>query len=116
MSPREIVTGVTIDATKHCVIPFGAYVQTHEQRDNSISTRTIGAIALRPTGNAQGSHHFLSLQTGRLINRNHWTELPMPVDIIERVHRLAESNALNHLVFGDRENAEISDDWMGDDI
>ena len=63
MSPREIVTGLMVDAKKHCVVPFGAYVQTHEQHDNSMAPRTIGAIALRPSGNDQGGHYFLSLTT-----------------------------------------------------
>ena len=47
--PRELVTGMMLDAGKHCVIPFGSYAQTHEIHDN---TMTIGAVAIRPTGNA----------------------------------------------------------------
>lgn len=70
INPRELVTGMSIDAKRHCVVPFGAYVQTHEQHDNSMATRTIGAIELRPTGNAQGGHYFFSLMTGRRIIRN----------------------------------------------
>jgi hypothetical protein len=30
--------------------PFGAYAQTHEEHDNTMATRTTGAIALRPMG------------------------------------------------------------------
>ena len=51
--------------------------------------RTIGAIALRPTGNNQGGHYFFSLESGRRINRSKWTSLPMPSDVIKRVHELA---------------------------
>lgn len=109
ISPRELVTGVAIDARKHCNIPFGAYVQTHEQHNNSMSTRTIGAIALRPTGNVQGGHYFFSLQTGRRIVRNRWTEVPMPSDVIERVNTMAENPTMNNLVFGDRENETMPD-------
>jgi len=49
MSPREMITNYH----KHCQLKFGRYVQTHEEQGqgNSLSTRTVGAIALRPTGN-----------------------------------------------------------------
>jgi hypothetical protein len=56
LSPRTIVTGQTVDYTKHCMYAFGEYVQAHEeQHDNTMVPRTVSALALRPTGNAQGS-------------------------------------------------------------
>lgn len=115
ISPRELVSGVAIDANKHCVIPFGAYVQTHEQHDNSMGSRTIGALALRPTGNVQGGHYFYNLQTGRRVVRNRWTEIPMPTDVIERVNRMAERRNTNRLVFGDRENSDVDEVDLEDD-
>jgi hypothetical protein len=63
LSPRAIIFGSHVDYAKHCQLEFGSYVQTHEEHDNSMATRTKGAIALRPTGNAQGGHFFLSLAT-----------------------------------------------------
>lgn len=42
ISPRELVTGVVLDASKHCVLPFGAYVQTHGQHENSMQARMVG--------------------------------------------------------------------------
>jgi Eukaryotic translation initiation factor 3 subunit G len=48
MSPRKIVLRQGIDYHKHCQVEFGLYVQTHEEHDNSMVTRTTGAIALRP--------------------------------------------------------------------
>eukprot|EP00978_Attheya_sp_CCMP212_P032304 scaffold125490_cov35-Attheya_sp.AAC.1 len=75
----------------------------HEEHDNSMATRTTGAIALRPTGNAQGGHYFFSLSSGRRINRNRWTPLPMPADVIDRIHALARrSGASLGLRFTDR--------------
>ena len=32
MSPREIVSGVAVNAVCHCMLPFGTYVQTHGAR------------------------------------------------------------------------------------
>lgn len=109
MSPREIITGVPIDADKHCVIPFGAYAQTHEQHDKNMESRTIGAIALRPTGNAQEGHFFYNLQTGKHISRNRWTELPMPTEVVRRIHQMAKSPNTNTLTFGNRNNGEDDD-------
>ena len=75
-------------------------VQTHEEHDNSMATRTTtGAIALHPTpGNEQGGYYFLNLTTGRVLNRNHWTELPsMPHEVIDRVHAVACRNGGNSM-------------------
>jgi len=89
LSPRLIVTGNHINYVKHCKLEFGEYVQTHEEHNNTMDPRTIGAIALRPTGNAQGSYLFFSLNSGRVITRNKWTALPMPDDVIDRVKAMA---------------------------
>jgi hypothetical protein len=64
LSPWEIVLRQSLDYNQHCQLEFGMYVQTHEQHDNGMGARTTGAIALRPTGNAQGDHYFMSLTTG----------------------------------------------------
>ena len=54
LSPQAIVTGLEVDYEKHCQLEFGTYVQTHEESNNTMTSRTTGAIALRPTGNKQG--------------------------------------------------------------
>ena len=94
-------------------------MQTHEDHNNSMSPCTVGALALRPTGNAQGSFYFMSLSTGRVLNRIRRTALPMPDDVIDRVHRMARCQKVHPgLLFGDRnmnptyeeEDEELSDD------
>ena len=89
LSPRTIVTGLTIDFTKHCMLEFGEYVHTHEDGDNSMESRTLECLALRPTGNRQGSYYFLNIHTGRIITRRRWTALPMPKRIQDLVRRSA---------------------------
>jgi len=54
ISPRTPITGLAIDFHQHCKIVLRKYVQVHEERDNSLKSRTSGAIALWPTGNQQG--------------------------------------------------------------
>ena len=50
----------------------------------------------------------MSLTTGRKLNRNRWTELPMPQDVIDCVHVLARrSRANRNVTFADREGNSI---------
>ena len=91
LSPRVLVIGKPIDYTKHCRIEFGSYAQVHEEHDNSMVSRTTGAISLGPTGNSQGSYFFLSLVSGRSINRGRWSELPITEDVIRRVNAIGTS-------------------------
>jgi hypothetical protein len=115
VSPRTIVTGQSIDYAKHCRLEFGSYVQTHEQHDNSMAPRTTGAVALRPTGNAQGGYYFMSLTTGRRISRNQWTALPMPQDVINRIVELGEQQYADAgIEFLDRDRRDIGD--LGDNL
>jgi len=72
--------------------------------------RMSGAIALRPSGNEQGGHYFLSLHTGKRILRNNWTILPMPNDVVEAVHRqAAASKQAGGITFTDRNGNIIAD-------
>ena len=116
MSPRTLLTGLTMNYNRHCRLEFGEYVQTHEEHDNSLNPRTIGALALRPTGNVQGGYFFFSLTTGKVINRMRWTTIPMPKEVIERVERMARQEyAGTTLLFEDRDHNEILDLDQDDD-
>jgi hypothetical protein len=92
INPRELITGVKISYNKHIRAEFGEYVQVHEEHNNTMNTRTTGAIATKPTGNSQGGHWFYSLTTGRMLDRRQWTPLPMPADVIDRIHVLAKAS------------------------
>ena len=54
-----------------------------------MNPQMVGALALRPTGNVQGSFYFMSISTGRVLNRLHATPLPMPDKVDVRILRLA---------------------------
>jgi hypothetical protein len=110
MSPRAIISGQAVDFNRHCKYEFGQYVQTHEQHDNSMVPRTIGALATRPTGNTQGNYYFISLSTGQIINRSHATPLPMPDDVIQRVNAMARHQLAGPgLIFMDRDQIPDGD-------
>ena len=67
--PAEIILNRAMDFNTYGKLEFGDYVQTHEEHDNSMGTRTVGTIATRTTGNVQGGYYFISLATGRHITR-----------------------------------------------
>jgi hypothetical protein len=92
MPPREMFLGRKLDVTKECRLPFGAYVQTHDDNlvTNTMAPRTTGAISLGPTGSIQGSYRFLSLTTWRVITRRNWSRLPMPNEVIDRLNQRAD--------------------------
>lgn len=71
LSPLTIMTGKPRLDYNDPKIEFGACAQVFEdnKRTNTLKTRTTGAIALTPTGNAQGGYYFFSLTTGRKISR-----------------------------------------------
>jgi hypothetical protein len=81
-----------LDYSKHCKLPFGAYVEMHEENNptNNMKERTRAAICLGPTTNFQGSYKFLCLKTGRRITSKQFKELPMPASVIKAVKALAE--------------------------
>lgn len=91
MSPATIVTGVGTPNYQCMRIEFGTYAQVFEDNDpsNTLRARSLGAIALTPTGNAQGDFYFLSLATGNKLSRHAWTPLPMTDTAIARVEAIA---------------------------
>ena len=81
-----------------------------------MTARTTGAIAMRPTGNLQGTYYFFSLTTGRLLTRSRWTELPMPSEVIQRVHVMARRNPCGLEVLDrDHDPIIVDDDLHLDD-
>jgi hypothetical protein len=109
-SPRYIMTGQHIYASKHATIPFGAYVQTHEAHDNDMEQRTMSCICLGPTGNKQGGHHFMSLTSGERVVRHRWTELPMPRDAITRINLIGRKQKMpSTITYSNRHGHELLD-------
>ena len=114
LSPCTILTGQQVDYKSHCHFQFGEYAQTHEEHNNSMNRRTVGALALCPVGNGQGSFYFSSISTGRILNRLHAMALPMPDSIIDKIHRMTWQQKNNPgLIFADH-NLNL-DEYEDDD-
>ena len=110
LSPCTIVAGQKLDFKRHCHFQFREYVQTHKEHDNSMSSRTVGALVLHPTGNAQGGFYFMSLSTGRVLNRLRATALPMPDHVVDQAHHMAWQQKVNPgLLFGNRSMSSLND-------
>ena len=55
-------------------------------------TSRSGAVG--PTGNLQGTHKFLSLDTGKKVKHQGFTVMPMPDSVIKKVERYADNVAM----------------------
>ena len=75
-------------------VPFGSYAIIHAGTDNTLNTRGIPAIALRNSNESTG-HYFMSLATGKRLNSNKWTSVPLPDHAIASVEEMAKSEPKN---------------------
>ena len=91
MGPGTIICGRTYDYNNLCGpgSQYVEYVQTHEKTSHTMKVRTVGALTLQPSGNRQDAFYYLSLESRRHLYRRRCTPLPMPSNIIDRVHALA---------------------------
>ena len=95
-SPRMILHQEPLDYKKHCSIPFGTYVQAHNEPtpSNTQYARTLDCIYLRYVDNMQGGHELLDLHTGRTIKRRTVTPLPMTQNVIDLVQAMAKKDGM----------------------
>ena len=107
-SPRTILLDTTVSQRLHCRLPFGSYAETHDNPSIPNDTRTMRttpALCLGPTGNERGTYRFFSLNTGRILRRYAWTEMPYTPSTVDRVQHMATAdNQPDGLIFGDRQN------------
>ncbi len=74
----------------------------------------LPAICLGPTGNFQGSYHFLNLATRSVIKCRTFDELPAPQSVIDRVTALAaKSGVSSNLIFANRR--QVPFEWSTKD-
>jgi hypothetical protein len=89
-SPRELMMRWRLDYKKHCRVMPGTYCEVHDEPlpTNTMAWRTHEGIALGPTGNLQGSVKFFCINTGRVLKRRSFTQMPMPDRVIKRVNAI----------------------------
>ena len=91
-SPREILLRWRMDVKKHFRVLPVSYCELHDEPNPSNTTvnRTHEGITLGPTGNMQGSVKFYCLNTGRVLKRRAFTEIPMPTAVISEVNKIGK--------------------------
>jgi hypothetical protein len=89
--PSTIMTGAQLHMSQ-LQLKFGSYCQVAEDviPHNSLAAHTCGAIFMGPSGKFSGGLRFLALDTGKLIVRNFWKEIPMPLAVIDQVNVLGQ--------------------------
>ena len=87
--PRQLITGMQLDANIHCKFQFGDYILAFTKSDNSMNVRAIDGIYLRPTGSPDGAFWVLNLNTGERVRRLSARAAHMTDTIIKRVEELA---------------------------
>ncbi len=105
-SPSATMTGAQFHVSQ-LQLKFGSYCQVVEDVTplNNLAACTRGAISMWPSGNLSGGQRFLALDTGKLIVRNHWKELPITLAVIDWVNVLGRAKR-SLWVFTDRIGAE----------
>jgi len=100
--PSAIMNGTRLHMNQ-LQLKFGSYCQVMEDVTpcNSLAARTWGAILMGPSSNLSGGQCFLTLDTGKLVVRNRWKELPMSSAVIDHVNVLGRTKR-SMLVFTDR--------------
>jgi hypothetical protein len=95
-SPRAILHQEPLDYHRHCLIPFGTYIQAHDDSKpkNTPQARTLDGIYLRLTSNQQGGHEFLDLATKRVKTRKYVTTIPITKHVIAAVEAMAEAEEM----------------------
>ncbi len=106
-TPRDMIMGTQIlDCKNLCKLPFGAYVQTHDDISitNTMEPRTAGGINLGPS-NLHGGHKFFNLTTGEVVVRRKWMELPVPSEVILRLKELSSdpNDEVEEILLNDEE-------------
>ena len=92
LTPRNIIDNLPHIDYNDLKYEFGQYVQLHvtEKVTNTMKSRTIGAIVMGPR-KIQGRYNFMSLETGAEINGRVVAEIPLTVEVIERVESLGKA-------------------------
>jgi hypothetical protein len=107
--PSAIMTGAQL-LMSQLQLKFESYSQDAKDVTpcNSLAARTCGAISMGQSGNLSGGQRFLALDTGKMIVRNRWKKIPMPLAVINHVKLLGHAKR-SLLVFTDCHGQVIGD-------
>ena len=110
-----IIPNDTISAQKHnnaSWAAIGGENKISKKANQGTKGNASGLIHRRSyadiASNDAGPYYFISLQTGRRINRRSWTSLPMLEAVVSQVHCLARrAKAAKKLTFTNSDNEDL---------
>ena len=120
-----ILNQTNLDYNKHCIVPFGTYVQANHETNptNTNALRTLDAIYLCPMDNIQGGHELMDLNSGQVITQRKVTEIPVTELVIKAVKQMAYNEGFKSLKFKNRRGVIFHDtdlfagvDYDGNDL
>ena len=114
-SPWMIMDQTNLDYTKHCTMPFGAYVQANHESNphNTNVSRTRDRTYLCPNNNFQGGHEVMDLNTKCVITCRKVTEIPVTHVVIKAIEAMAHNQGFKNLKFKNRHGVILHDaDWL----
>ena len=115
-SPARIMKDRVIDYKIHCKHQFGEYVQVVMKSTSLIEVeRTVDALAAYPTGNEQGTWRYYNITTGKPISHKKGTNVPVPEQLPDRIHALAENEPEDFIILDNHGNVFVSDEDLVDD-
>ena len=84
----ELVTGLTVNFTKHCTVDVGAYIEasTNAVITNGNNGRIHACIALGPSGNRQGYIKCFDLDKGRVLVRSTVKHMIWPERLLRKAN------------------------------
>ena len=87
-SPRVIMMLPALDYQQNFTVPFGSYVQAHNDTDprNTPKARTLDGIYLRP--DKHNGHEVMDLVSGQIITRPRVTVIPVTDEVIRTVEAM----------------------------
>ena len=105
-----------IDYKIHCNYQFGEFVQVVTKTTNLIKVpRTIDALVAYPTENKQGTWRYFNISRGKPISHKKSTNVPMPIDLPNRIHALAANESEDLIILDNHGNPFITSDDLVDD-
>ena len=114
-SPGRIMKERVIDYKIHCKHQFGEYVQVVMNTTNLVKVpRTINALAAYPTGNKHWTWKYYNISTGKPISYKKATNIPIPENLPDQIHALAEGKSENFVILNNHGNPFVSDDDIAD--
>ena len=119
-SPRELITGLTVNFKDHCKFDVRGYVEasTDAVIMNDKSDRTHACIFVGPSGNRQGSLNCFDLETGKVVVRRSSKQLFWPDRLLKKAEewgKKGKSAVLrDQIKFLNRHGLKF--DWDNDDL